>query len=164
KTALENGQQNVVYTVCKNLPYSKTLAWGAILGRQEEIDLIFTQPDFGIHKGRKSMYRAMAMAAHNGHFDIVNEKCGKEIFREDESSDEEEEEEGDWRGGRAREESNDGSDCPLASAFKVGRLDIAKYLYTNDGYKASSLEKVLVGAASSGPLELVMLCYYDGRY
>ncbi|KAF1779763.1 hypothetical protein GQ600_21746 [Phytophthora cactorum] len=67
-------------------------------------------------------------------------------------------------GGGGREESNDGSYCPLASAFKVGRLDIAKYLYTNDGYKASSLEKVLVGAASSGPLELVMLCYYDGRY
>ncbi|KAG6941990.1 hypothetical protein JG687_00019324, partial [Phytophthora cactorum] len=102
KTALENGQQNVVYTVCKNLPYSKTLAWGAILGRQEEIDLIFTQPDFGIHKRRKSMYRAMAMAAHNDHFDIVNEKCGKEIFREDESSDEEEEEEGGWRGGREK--------------------------------------------------------------
>ncbi|ETN07952.1 hypothetical protein PPTG_12472 [Phytophthora nicotianae INRA-310] len=182
KSALENGQQTVVDTICKNLPHSKTLAWGSTLGRKVVIDLVLRQPKFDIKKRRKSVYRAMAMAAHNGHFVIVkffNENYGNELFLEDEiKSDgiEEKEKDGNRNG---EEESNDGddddddddsdeevsdNDCPLASAVKAGHLDIAKYLYTNNGYKSSSLEKVLVGAASCGPLELVKLFYDDGKY
>ncbi|KAG3189198.1 hypothetical protein PC128_g11884 [Phytophthora cactorum] len=163
ETALENGQQKVVDTICKNLPCSKTLALGVTLGRLEVIDLVFKLPNFDIQKQRKSSYRAMLMAARNGRFEIVkflNEKCGEEFFRED---GEESEEEGN---GDSEDEEDEvfRIDCPLASAVKFGQLDTAKYLYTNHCYRPSYLKMVLSRLASKVSLELVELFYDDGRY
>ncbi|ETI44489.1 hypothetical protein F442_10713 [Phytophthora nicotianae P10297] len=45
-------------------------------------------PEFDAYELRESLYYTMACAARKGHFDIViflNEKVGKELFREDES-------------------------------------------------------------------------------
>ncbi|KAE9000242.1 hypothetical protein PR001_g16960 [Phytophthora rubi] len=181
--ALENGHQRVVDTICKNLPYSKSLAWAAQFGRLEVIRIVMGQEGFDTHRWRKSLYKAMAMAADFGHFEIVkflNETCGGELFQEDKDGSEEGEKNGtDDNGGdvdEEQEEREDGEDdsddaeevhdshCPLACAIKKGRMEMVKYLYANNGYRASSLEMVSVGAASDGPLEVVKLLDDDGVY
>ncbi|OWZ14775.1 hypothetical protein PHMEG_00011689 [Phytophthora megakarya] len=93
------------------------------------------------------------------------------MFQDDEEGDTKEEnvekEEEDHRDDEEDDEEDEqvpDSMCPLATAIKVRRLDIAKYLYNTNGYKPSSLETVVVGAANNGPLELVKLFYDDGRY
>ncbi|KAE8887947.1 hypothetical protein PF005_g17104 [Phytophthora fragariae] len=48
--ALENGHQRVVDTICKNLPYSKSLAWAAQFGRLEVIRIVMGQEGFDTHR------------------------------------------------------------------------------------------------------------------